>query len=236
MSRKRWSPIVVVSACLLVLTGIPVFMSQRAQATSIEQQTTPTYFNYSVKFVCGTLRAASGLGEKGEPPVKPGNYATEINIHNYTYRDVGIRKKLLILVGQPENMPPNAAPKILGREPRYVQPRAIQGKPVYDTIILPPDTATMDDCNRIWQLIYPTGTPLPSAYPLTIGYLVLISRVDLDVDAVYTSQAFTNLPTTNSAGTPGSAPFFNGMAMDVERVDGKRVQIPDAVFPGPLIP
>ena len=229
MSRTRWSPLVVVSIALVVLAGIPVFVSQRAQATSIEQQTTPTYFNYSVKFVCGTLTSSTAFQERGEPPVKPGNYATEINIHNYTYgqQGVGIRKKVLMLVGPPS---PTTGSQILGREPKQVQPRQF-----LDTIVLGPDGATMDDCNRIWQIIHP-GAPLPSPYPLTIGYLVLISRVDLDVDAVYTAHAYTRLPTTTSAGTPGSAPFFNGMAMEVERVAAKRVQIPDSSFPGPLLP
>lgn len=220
MSRKRWLPIVVLLS-LSVLAGLPRFVSPRAQAKPLAQ-TTPTYFNYSVKFVCGVSRGSAQFGEQGEPPVKPGNYATEINIHNYTYRDVGIRKKVLILVGPPEGAP-TAPPRILGREPNSVKPRE-----QLDTIILGPDGATMDDCNRIWQIIHP-DVPLPPVYPLTIGYLVLISRVDLDVDAVYTSQALSSLQA-------GAAPVFNGMAMEVERIPGKRVSIPDSLFPGPIIP
>ncbi len=53
-------------------------------------------WNYSVKFVCGRQQPIDipGTNAGGEPPVNPGNYATEINIHNYAYREFKLRKKL----------------------------------------------------------------------------------------------------------------------------------------------
>ena len=75
-------------------------------------------WNYSVKFVCGLqsqVDNASGAVFFGEPVVKPGNYATEINIHNYSYREVKLGKKVLILVTNDRIDGP------IGREPKSVR-------------------------------------------------------------------------------------------------------------------
>ena len=121
--------------------------------------------SYSVKFVCGI--------QDGEDPeqgvVRPGVYATEINIHNYHDARVAIRKQVLPVVfeGKPR-----------GREPRYVRVQAQDG------IVLPPNTATMDDCYRIAELLY-NGVP-PQPLRLMVGYLEIVSTLPLAVDAVYT--------------------------------------------------
>ena len=60
---------------LLVLLGaIAIVASSRAgYAQSI----------YPVKFVCGTQRPNARLVAPAEPPVKPGNYATVINVQSF---------------------------------------------------------------------------------------------------------------------------------------------------------
>jgi len=164
-------------------------------------------WNYSVKFVCGVQRRPDpGAQFKGEPTVKPGNYATDINIHNYSYREVPVLKKVLVLVDK------NGA---VGREPNKVEPRA------RDVIKLGPDYATMDDCNRIWQLIDPQLQPGPA--PLTIGYLVILSPIDLDIDAVYTAEVPENVLSGDVEPT--------SLSIDVERVPGKRVFVPASELP-----
>jgi hypothetical protein len=167
------------------------------------------YWSYAVKFVCGLQpgQNAAGQTQPGEPVVKPGNYATEINIHNYTYREVPLRKKIVLLVKDTQP---------IGREPES------QGPIAFDRIVLKPDYATMDDCNRIWQLLNP-NVPLPAVMPLMVGYLVIISPLDIDVDAVYTAEVPGRLDTANQQPT--------GIAMDVERVNGKRVLIPASLLP-----
>jgi|GEM_PF-1228480 len=165
-------------------------------------------WNYSVKFVCGVqdpLTTANGQQALGEPPVKPGNYATEINIHNYVYREVKVRKKLLVMVDKGE---------ALAREPKSVQPTKLDG------IVLPPDGATLDDCNRLWELA--GGVP-PAPAPLMIGYLVVLSPVDLDIDAVYTAEVSARVGATDVAQPMG-------IALDVVRVPGKRVFVPNTVL------
>jgi hypothetical protein len=125
----------------------------------------PRRLSYSVKFVCGVQDSE----ELPEGVVRPGVYATDINIHNYHDTEVALRKYVLPLVveGRPR-----------GREPEDVRVAA------HDGIVLPPNTATMDDCWRIAELLY--GSPPPQPLPLTIGFLELVSTRPLAVDAVYT--------------------------------------------------
>ncbi len=122
---------------------------------------------YAAKFVCGVQPAC----ECSCGPVVPGHYATEINIHNYSLKEVTIRKRFvpLVLAGAP-----------VGREPRVAAPRA------EDKIVLPRQTATFDDCCRIVALLL-GGTP-PSPMPLLIGYLEITASAEVAVTAVYTAS------------------------------------------------
>lgn len=140
---------------------------------------------YSVKFVCGVQRER---GEGGACTVRPGVYATEINIHNFQDVHACIDKRVLPVVfcGAP-----------VGREPRHVGPRA------EDRIVLPPGNATMDDCCRIGELLF--GGSTAAGYPLTVGFLEIVSSVELQVTAVYTVTA------------PDGGP----VSIDVEEVTGR---------------
>jgi hypothetical protein len=120
---------------------------------------------YSVKFLCG--QRDDGCVDCG--PVRPGSYATEINIHNYHDRDVGIAKRVLPVV---------LAGAARGREPNSTGPMAT------DKLLLPAHSATMDDCCRILELLLGARPATPT--PLTIGVLEITSPVELSVTAVYT--------------------------------------------------
>ena len=124
-------------------------------------------FVYSVKFVCGTQLDASC----DCAPVRPGTYATEINIHNFHRAEVEIEKRVVpvVFAGAPT-----------GREPRVAMPRAVDG------IKLPGFSATMDDCCRIAELLL--GAPASSPIPLMIGFLEITSDEELSVTAVYTAS------------------------------------------------
>jgi hypothetical protein len=161
-------------------------------------------WTYTVKFVCGLQPPVQ---QPGETIVKPANYATEVNIFNPMNVATPIRKRVILLVEKGEP---------IGREPAQQGPRG------FDNINLNRGYATMDDCNRLWQLTHPTQ-PLPMPMPLTIGFLVLDSPRELDVDAVYT------------AGTPGFAGAVNhGISIDVERVPGRRVSLLTPVPTDPI--
>jgi hypothetical protein len=124
-------------------------------------------FTYAVKFVCGTHTAGCGCGCG---PVRPGTYATEINILNPKCREATIVKRVVPLV---------FAGAVTGREPAIANARATE------SIILPSGAATMDDCCRSAELLYGgSGSPMP----LTAGFLEIVSDVELHVSAVYTSS------------------------------------------------
>jgi hypothetical protein len=144
----------------------------------------PCKHSYSVKFVCGIQQECPC----DTPVVRPGAYATEINIHNFKNTEAQIEKYVLpvVFVGAP-----------VGREPRVVEPRA------KDSIVLPPNTATMDDCYRIGELLF--GAPVPSPMPLTIGFLEIVSSQELNVTVVYTASDLKS----------------NSISIDVEQVVGK---------------
>jgi hypothetical protein len=143
-------------------------------------------YSYSVKFICGHQESCECSCPTG---VLPGRYATEINIHNFHDVKVPIEKSLLpvVLAGAP-----------LGREPRHVNRTA------RDRIVLPGNSATMDDCCRLADMLF-DGAP-PDKLPLTIGFLEIVSPVELNVTAVYTA----------------TDPASNGLSIDVEQIEGKR--------------
>lgn len=122
---------------------------------------------FAVKFVCGE-QADCGCACA---PLRPGRYATEINLHNYGLTPVTVGKRFvpLVLAGAP-----------VGREPRVAAPRA------EDRIVLPPQSATFDDCCRIVELSY-GGAASGAALPLTVGWLEITADGPLAVTAVYTA-------------------------------------------------
>jgi hypothetical protein len=130
-------------------------------------------YSYIVKFVCGVQEAAGCCCPTG---VRPGAYATEINIFNYNDTSAASLSKTVypvVLGGLP-----------IGREPRSV------GAKGWDWMSLPPNNATMDDCCRIHHLLF-DAEPLvkPS---LTIGFMEIVSDRDLQVTAVYTATDLEN--------------------------------------------
>jgi hypothetical protein len=152
-----------------VVTGtIDVVADGKTLASKRVQITVPACaFTYSVKFICG-VQPECGCDCA---PVQPGTYATEINIHNYSLKPVEIVKRFvpLVLAGAPA-----------GREPNSASARA------EDRITLPAQTATMDDCCRIAELIF--GEKPASPVPLIIGLLELTASADIAVTAVYTTS------------------------------------------------
>jgi hypothetical protein len=224
---KRWMLVLLVALLLVASASTAVFAARQASnnqspaastdqelANSPAQQAAPGAYRfiYSAKFVCGyqpPIVDQPGTPSRGEPVVKPGNYATEINIHNYNYREFPIGKKVIYLV----------LPSADGKDQKVFREPEFAGPTKFDKIVLGPDFATMDDCNRLWQLLYPNNPP-PVPFPLMVGYLVVISPADLDVDVVYTAAA----PGTVSAPS-------QSVSIDVERVQGKRTFVPQANLP-----
>ena len=128
----------------------------------------PPEFVYAVKYVCGTQDDCGCP----EAPVRPGRYATEINIHNSSRHTARVFKRVV---------PTVSAGIGVAREPLLQEP---VGR---DVIKLPASAATMDDCKRLAELHY--GAPAEGRLPLTIGFLHIVSNQQLVVTAVYTATA-----------------------------------------------
>jgi len=208
MSRKAVLHSVLVA--ILVLAG--------AQAASAK-----IIYSYAVKFVCGYNPDNVGIycdlldKRGGEPTVKFGNYATDINIYNFNiYGDPNVwppfvEKRVLLLVDR--GVP-------VGREPRTV------GSSGGELITLPYGNATMDDCNRIAELLWGS---VPTPYPLTIGYLILASVYPLDVTAVYTAETcsyWIKDDKTLQCLDPEGRQMGMSISENVVRVEGRKMSFP----------
>jgi hypothetical protein len=152
-----------------VFTGaIDVVVDGAVAAAKPTRITVPACkYTYAVKFVCGAQTDCDCRCA----PVRPGVYATEINILNPKCKEANIVKRFVPLV---------FAGAVTGREPAVATAKAT------DKIVLPSGAATMDDCCRIAELLY--GGALTTAMPLTIGFLEIISDQELHVTAVYTAS------------------------------------------------
>jgi hypothetical protein len=128
-------------------------------------------WSYAVKFLCGYVKETPP-GVVPLTPVatlRPGIYATEVNILNYHGGPITIHKYLYPLMRQTEP---------IGREPRSV------GRRAEDAITLAAKTATFDDCFRLHELLHEPTTD----EPLSIYFLEIVSPVELTVTAVYTAN------------------------------------------------
>ena len=143
-------------------------------------------FIYSVKFVCGIQNPPPASAPQCTP-VRQGAYATEINIHNFQpQKEAVIEKRAMVLIH-------NDVPD--GREPKFVKARP------FDQITLPPDSATMDDCCGLADKLQ------FNAAHLNIGFLEIVSTVELNVTAVYTA---TDLKSAS-------------ISIEVESISGRKV-------------
>lgn len=129
-----------------------------------------TQFEYAVKFVCGVPTI-----EAQREAVKPGNYATAINIHN-------------------PNPNPAAPPVIFGKKAVQAFPQGMPPRPPSNIVSeqLRPDFALEVDCQNISDLL---GGPPPPAFMK--GFVVIFSPSELDVVSVYTAE-----PPLASDGVP----------------------------------
>jgi len=165
--------------------------------------TLPARSSYAAKFLCGYSQLSTENAPK-EPPVKKGNYATVINIHNPCEHDVVVLKKVAIAV--PESIPAPNKVQMAQRPTRRFR------------TTLPSDHATAIGCDQIVGLLATSGIPPRGAF--IEGFLVIDAfsdngtPADLDVVAV-----------TTISGTLGGAVSDH----QVVTVPGKR--LPPGIWP-----
>ncbi len=216
MRTRHW--LLVAAATATAAVAAILFLPAAPQA---EAQDKGFVYSYAAKFVCGFNSSNLGVGKPGEKggeaTVKLGNYATEINIYNPN-SDTHVQKKLAVLYDSSTHYPPQ------GREPNVIDARVV------DAIGLGNSQATMDDCNRIYQLFF-GGLPGASPPPLLIGWLVIESQVPLNVTGVYTAELCSDWSIdglTREWVCRQNADFADrhygvGLSIDVEEVTGTRI-------------
>jgi len=170
MLKRIW----LITASIVVFAAVPCAPA-RAQNCSVGSL--PCV--YSVKFICGVQAPNPTLHLPSEPPVKPGNYATAVNIHNFHQNQRAIILKRAV-IANPENQP-------LGQISPFRQ------------VVLGPGQAFEIDCSDIVTLFGALPAPLP---PFIKGFVELRGLPPnpfptLSVTAVYTGQA------TAAAGAQG---------------------------------
>lgn len=186
---------------LLVVAGAGLLVKQNSAVAQQDPNIWQPKYVYAAKFVCGLMKPNPHF--KGEPPVKPANYATDINIHNPQEwgwpEGVQMLKKVVEATPEPD-----------------------QGRPLGEhEFRLFPDGAASADCNEIYRLL---GVN-PSAKPFKTGFFVIKSEAPLDVVGVYTSATG---PALNAAGTVASPNLLWSISEDIEYIPASNIVLPNA--------
>ena len=149
----------------------------------------PNWYVYNVKFICGIQRnkITESCGPAASSAVlSQGIYSTEVNIFNYHHH---IEARIFKFF----------APIVIENKPVGFEPKQQPARPIAQ-ITLRPNSATADDCCGIEKLLQVKNL-------LNIGFLEIVSNVDLSVTAVYTVADMEN----------------RVASIDVEQINGKTV-------------
>lgn len=120
-------------------------------------------FVYNVKFICGIQKRP--FDNDCSAILSRGIYSTEINILNFGFKPIVIAKAFTPLVVKNE---------AIAIEPKFSRPVNAE------RVELPALSATMDDCCKLAEMIKVKDEQLK------IGFVEIISPVELEVVAVYT--------------------------------------------------
>lgn len=176
---------------VLVLASILLSLFLGCQPSPANSQETITYV-YTVKFVCVPEVGPAQAGQT-EIPFEPGFYRTVVNVHNFQNKRVKFTKKAVLARSQ-------------------FKERGLISKKI--TEVLDYDQALGIGCFDILKLF---GGP----QPIGDGFVVIESRDELDVVAVYTA-----LPQDTT----------QGVSIDVEYIKPKIVRGPSPQGKADLVP
>jgi hypothetical protein len=120
---------------------------------------------YSVKFVCGVQNADPAISPPAGPPVRPGNYATTINIQNFS-DDIATQILKHVVIARPENQPRGLVTRV-------------------QSVVLGPAEAVEIDRADIVHLLE-EERPAPQLPSFIEGFVVLISNSHKSVKPLFT--------------------------------------------------
>jgi hypothetical protein len=193
--KTRLTTISMFLGAILAALSVPCANAQAAAPAPI---TLPARWSYAAKFVCGYSPISTILGSvPKEPPVKKGNYATVVNIHNTAATDVKILKK--VALAAPEKYPNT---QLIPPTKRFPDK-------------LPSDHAMSVDCDEIVDLLVQNGTP--PVGPFIEGFLV--------IDALGTASTANVLPELDvvAVTTTAADPAAAVNAIQITPVVGKKL-------------
>ena len=195
--KTRLTTITMSLGAILAALSVPCANAQAAAPAPI---TLPARWSYAAKFVCGFSPMPTNPGSvPKEPPVKKGNYATVVNIHNTAATDVTIMKK--VALAAPETYPNT---HLIPPTKRYSDR-------------LPSDHAMSVDCTEIVNLLGQNGTALPG--PFIEGFLVIDAIGLASTGNVLPELDVVAVTTTAVDATPTAA--VN--AIQITPVEGKKL-------------
>jgi len=167
--------------------------------------TLPARWEYAAKFACG-VQSTPTTSPPVEPPVKVGNYATIVNIHNPWATSVILQKK--VALAAPETYP----------NTRLVDPT----KRFQDS--LTSDHVMSVDCQEIVNLLTLNGTPPTSTF--IEGFLVVDSYFPPPANSTAAALDVVAITTTSDA-IAGAVPQVT--SHDVVNVPGR--SLPAGTWP-----
>ena len=164
--------------------------------TEAQQSGTQQVFLYSAKFICGSIEGSGDNAAADEPPVKPGNYATAINMHNVL--DEPAHLKYWASIAFPAN---DGTGPVSGEVSVQLGARRAMelGCPQLSMLFAQPDFAQ----SRFVK-----------------GFVTIESDVEIEVAAVYTSEKLE----IRTGPSPNAIAVGTGMSMDVEYIEPRIVE------------
>ncbi len=169
------------------------------------------FFTYTAKWICNTASAQPGFnstvvntGDAENIGLVPGEYKTDVNVHNPGPRNVTIVKKFVLSVPESPLLP----------KPTLT---------AFSQTFAGPDVAFFITCDEIQKLLN-----LPSLHAFK-GFVILQTTVaNLDVVAEYSSEAFDFSP---ECPVPSFPPFAStscpeGLTLEVQKITAVPVTTP----------
>jgi len=174
-------------------------------------------FQYVIKFVCGQLFFATSKNPSGESDGAPGQYYTDINVHNPNRNIVKSHKKFALDGPRAQVHGPVTSPELF---------------------ILNPDEALEITCADIRRLVgnYPFGVGAPSQGQFIKGFVVILTKFRLDVTAIYSVCPPQTATTSLSLGCDTASvtgDFGSVTSVDVVYLSSKCPKEDNAPVPPP---
>jgi len=206
-SRRKYTSKPIKMDVTTALTKITIAVFLAAVATSfLPSMAAAQVLVYSAKFLCGTMVGPDEATPERESAVKPGNYATAINVHNFASKDAKFIKMAVLADTQQKRQKAEEAqpPQEVGRK---VSARDDEYLAAGDALEIDcPDIVTLFNGTRFEGFI--------KEVKFIKGFVVIESEVELNVVAVYSASVVRGRWLSLGAG----------MGLDVEYVSPKRKQ------------